>query len=225
MGAGWGGNLVGMVAIPSSKNHRRLLGMEPESTYYNSGLMLINLKKWREANVVPLFMDYMKSQGGYVPYPDEGTLNAVFEGKICTLPLKYNVYGWILYFERGELLRICGETNFYGEKEYDEAKRAPVMVHFCMTYRMQLRPWYVGSTHPYMPKWREYHAMTPWKDEPLWEDNRPFYKKILEVLNNISVRLPGSLIDRIMELFYIYLRPLNFYLQKQKHLRKTKTQD
>lgn len=215
-----GDSPVGMVAIPISKNHKRLIGMSPDSIYYNSGLMVANLKKWREINAITAFMDYMKDQGGYVPYPDEGVLNAVFEGKIRTLPLKYNVYGMILYFEREELMRLKKMKRFYSKAEYEQARQNPVLVHFCMTYRMLLRPWYVGSTHPYTPKWREYHAMTPWKDEPLRKDTRPPYKKISEVFGKISKKLPSGLTDWMVELFYAYLRPLNFYIQKQKHLRK-----
>lgn len=211
---------VGMVCIPTSKNHKRIIGISPDSVYYNSGLMLVNLKRWREEKVDQAFMEYIRKQNGFVPYPDEGVLNAVFEGKIRTLPLKYNVYGQILSFDYKELLRLKKEKHFYSCDEYEEARRAPVMVHFVTTYRIPLRPWIIGCTHPYTKEYLAYRAKTPWMDTPLMEDHRANYKKTYQAFDKISRHLPNIFTDWMAVIFYAYIRPFKFYIEKKKHIRK-----
>lgn len=210
---------VGMVSIPTSKNHKRIIGMSPDSTYYNSGLLLINLKRWREENVDIDFMEYFQKQGGYVPYPDEGVLNAVFEGKIRTLPLKYNVYGQIFSFGYEELLRLKKQKKFYCFGEYEEAQKYPVMLHFVSTYRIPLRPWVIGCNHPYTKEYLKYREKTPWKGTLLFEDHRPSYKKAYQLFGRISRCLPSALTDWMVEFFFAYVRPFRFYIEKKKHVR------
>lgn len=213
---------VGMVSIPTSRNHKRIIGISPDSTYYNSGLLLINLKRWREEKMDQAFMEYLQKQNGFVPYPDEGVLNAVFEGKISTLPLEYNVYGQILSFEYEELLRLKKQKSFYSLEEYEKARRDPVMLHFVTTYRIPLRPWITGCTHPYTKEYLAYREKTPWKDMPLMEDHRPTYKKTYQVFDKISRHLPNVFTDWMAEMFFAYIRPFKFYIEKKKHIRNMK---
>ena len=213
---------VGMVCIPTSKNHKRIIGISPNSVYYNSGLMLVNLKRWREEKVDLAFMEYIRKQNGFIPYPDEGVLNAVFEGKIRMLPLKYNVYGQIFSFDYKETLRLKKQNHFYSCDEYEEARRAPVMIHFITTYRIPLRPWINGCDHPYTNEYLRYRAKTPWKETPLFEDHRPPYKRAYQLFDRISRGLPSVLTDWMAEFFFAYIRPFKFYVEKQKHIRNLK---
>lgn len=211
---------VGMVSIPVSKNHKRIIGISPDSTYYNAGLMLINLKRWREEKIDLAFMEYLRKQNGFVPYMDEGVLNVVLEGKIRALPLKYNANGQVFSFEYKQLLRIIkGPKRLYSLEEYEKARRNPVMLHFTATYRIPIRPWIIGCTHPYTEEYLAYRAKTPWKDTPLGKDHRPNYKKMYQVFGKISRVLPNVFTDWIAEFFFAYIRPFKFYLEKRKHIR------
>ena len=89
---------LGMVDDGQSVGHREVLGIQKDGIYYNSGIMLVNLRRWRESQLEQKFVRYMHDQSGYVPIPDQGTLNAVCDGKILRLPLKYNVYGILFAF-------------------------------------------------------------------------------------------------------------------------------
>ena len=99
---------VGMTDCLQNTSFRTQLDLPEKGVYYNSGLLLINLKKWREMNAEKKFLEFLRSQGGYVPFPDEGVLNAVFDGDILLLPLRYNVMTHIFAFTYREMCYVKG---------------------------------------------------------------------------------------------------------------------
>lgn len=161
---------VGMVDGAQNESFRTQLGLSKEGIYFNSGLLLVNLKRWREEQVERRFLDFIKSQGGYVPLPDEGVLNAVFDGDILLLPLRYNAITQIFAFSYNQMLYVRGIKRFYTPEEVEEARQHPVMVHFTSNFYLSIRPWVKGCSHPYAQKYLKYRNLTPWKDEPLWDD-------------------------------------------------------
>lgn len=56
--------------------------------YFNSGMMLLNLKKIRKDNLGEVFLEYKRSGINY--FMDQDALNVVFDGNIYYLPCKYN---------------------------------------------------------------------------------------------------------------------------------------
>lgn len=56
--------------------------------YFNSGMMLLNLKKMREDDISEKLFDYRLNRINY--FMDQDALNVVFEGKVEYLPCKYN---------------------------------------------------------------------------------------------------------------------------------------
>lgn len=78
-----GDNIVGAVqdymetvnyGIPNYKE----LGIPPETKYFNAGLLLINSKKWIEANVANKAIKYMNDNKIHVRFADQYGLNLVF---------------------------------------------------------------------------------------------------------------------------------------------------
>ena len=59
-------------------------------SYFNSGVLLINLKYWREHDVVKVFNSYIEEHRSDIVYHDQDVLNAVFYNKKILLPIKYN---------------------------------------------------------------------------------------------------------------------------------------
>lgn len=82
---------IGAVQDAVNDNTKNSVGIESGQPYYNSGVLLINLKKWREDNISEKFLQFIEKHHGKVVHHDQGVINGVLKSKIYKLPLKYNV--------------------------------------------------------------------------------------------------------------------------------------
>lgn len=207
---------IGMADGAMNAAYRELLDLPREGTYFNSGILLINLKRWREDEVEKKFLTFMASQGGYVSFPDEGTLNAVFDGNIFCLPLKYNVISMVYAFSHDEICKVKALKQFYTKEEVSSARKNPVVVHFTHNFYMPLRPWMIGCNHPYADAFLSYKAMTPWADKPLWTDNRSTISRIYTKFCHI---IPKGIMIWISKIITVYMTPIWHRINKRKALR------
>jgi len=110
-------------------------GTKPQAEkYVNSGVLLMNLEKLREDNVVSQFMDYSKSK---LLFMDQDIINIVCEDKIVYLPLKYNAlvkYRFLNYSVKSYLPDV---SKYFGVDDIHEAIDIPVAVH----YAQPCKPW------------------------------------------------------------------------------------
>lgn len=210
---------IGMADDGFSTGYRKILGIPRDGIYYNSGIMLVNLKMWRETNVEEMFVEYIRQQGGYVPIIDQGVLNATLDGKILHLPLRFNAYSILYAFDYAEILRVRKPPYFYSEQEVEAARNAPVMVHFTNNFYMPIRPWVKGCVHPYAQKYLEYRDKTPWKNDPLWNDDRP---KIKKLYTTYCHKVPKPMAIYTSRIIHVYLTPLMHRFNKWKHCMKQK---
>lgn len=213
------GYAAGMVDCAQNVSFRTLLGLPKQGIYFNSGLILANLKYWRENNVERSFLEFLKKQGGYVPFPDEGVLNAVLDGKILLLPLRYNAMTQIFAFNYKELCRVRGLKKYYTPEEVTSARNAPVMVHFTSNFYLPVRPWMKGCEHPYAQKYLAYKAMTPWKDAPLWDDPRTGVQKLYTKFCHM---VPKAIAVESARIISLYMTPAMHKYKKWKHMRTMK---
>ncbi len=120
--------------------------------YFNAGVLLINLKKWREHNIMEKALVFIENHHELILYHDQDALNAVLYDQWLSLHPKYNMQA-PLYMEEFE--------TYYGNpKELEEAKKDPVIIH----YSAPLKPWHYLSYHPYTSEYYKYLSLTPWKD-------------------------------------------------------------
>lgn len=176
------------VAECMGDKHKENVGLKSGDPYVNSGVMLIDLDRWREQEIEKLFSAYIQKCSGRIPYVDQGVINAVLKGQIATLDPKYNMMTVCYDFNYKELQRYRKTIYSYSESSYERAKKYPVVVHFTTSF-LSRRPWInAKQTHPFSKKWREYKAMSPWADVNLWKDNRSLMKKTYERIFHILPR-------------------------------------
>ncbi|MFA7658558.1 MAG: glycosyltransferase family 8 protein [Candidatus Gastranaerophilaceae bacterium] len=86
-----GDNYVAAVEDANGKKYAKRFGLKKESKFFNSGVMLINCKKWREDDIstraVEISMQNTGTRFGY----DQTVLNRLFEGRVKFLDLKWNL--------------------------------------------------------------------------------------------------------------------------------------
>jgi lipopolysaccharide biosynthesis glycosyltransferase/glycosyltransferase involved in cell wall biosynthesis/acetyltransferase-like isoleucine patch superfamily enzyme len=91
-----------------NKKHLKRLNFKCDF-YFNSGVMLLNLKKLRQDDISDKLIDYRKNKTNH--FMDQDAFNVVFCNKVKFAPLRYNLLNF--YFE---VLPVETLENFYDEK-------------------------------------------------------------------------------------------------------------
>lgn len=187
-----------------SEEYYKLFGMDSTSRYCNSGIILFDLKKWREDNIEEKIAEYVRSQDGYVFFMEQSVFNIVLQNKIKVVHPRYNTYTLMAVFSHRNLrlLRRC--VRFYSDEEIDEALATPVLMHLTNCFYVKGRPWIEGNNHPYRELFMKYRALTPWKDVPLFPDKSSILQKTVAF---IAPLMPQGLLCRIIGWVYNDLRP------------------
>jgi lipopolysaccharide biosynthesis glycosyltransferase len=69
----------------------RKLGLSPDEKYLNSGVLLIDVPRWRKERVSEKALAYMAAPGHKIAFPDQDALNALFAGRWRALDPRWNV--------------------------------------------------------------------------------------------------------------------------------------
>lgn len=190
-----------------SDRYKTELGLSTDNTYTNNGVILIDLKRWRELGVEKEFIEFMIARNGSITYVDQGVLNGVLakKGLVKVIPTKYNVMTVFFDFNFKELIKLRHPEHYLSEEEYNEAVSDPYIVHYTSCFYSGTRPWNEKNNHPYVGEYLEYKAMSPWKDTPQLPDNRKKLKKLMTTVCNI---MPKGMMIAIISLVHSKLYPM-----------------
>ena len=118
--------------------------------YFNGGVLLINLKYWREHHVEEALREFYRKYPERIVYNDQDLLNAVLYDKKVMVSARWNVQG--MFYKRKLVL-----SEHY-EKEHLDAALHPYVIH----YTSRKKPWHLYCVHPYKEECREYlREVTP----------------------------------------------------------------
>ena len=155
-----------------------------ELGYFNAGVLLINLRYWRNHSLSKYFTDFMEKYPERLLYHDQDIMNYVLKDQKKYLPLKYNVQSAFYY--KQDLLKI--DLLKYGQ-QIEDAKKDPYIIH----YSSGFKPWYEDCCHPLQTEFIKYKNMTEWKDTPLIKQylpNRPVKTMIGDILRFLRIKKP-----------------------------------
>ncbi len=129
------GKAVGAVpewAWSGPETERRLahLGIVRGQTYVNSGVLVMDLGRWRRERIAERLFDYVAQQGSRLAYHDQDALNAVLADDIALLDLRWNLQPLML----GSWARA---ENPEAHARARAARRNPGIVHFTT----ERKPW------------------------------------------------------------------------------------
>ena len=118
------------------------------STYFNSGVMLMNLDYWRDNNVADNLIEFIFNNPERCIYPDQDALNIVLDSKVEYLNPTYNFqHYWSVSFH-------MSKTSYLRHGEILEASKDPVIVHFCSQ-----KPWHIKCYNPYKGEFYKYNKL------------------------------------------------------------------
>ena len=130
-------NYAGVVsdsALYAMPQHTEHLQIEPEK-YFNSGVMLLNLKKMREARLTNKLLEYKTNQYNY--FMDQDAFNKILYNRVVFLPEKYNMIPL--------------------NKTKKQIKEAAIL-HFAV----KLKPW-IYNTGLVSKIFKKYYNLSPYK--------------------------------------------------------------
>ena len=117
--------------------------------YFNAGLLLIDVNKWKQRHITQRARKLIAERGNELTYADQDTLNELLNGYWEPLPPKYNVEPY--------LTNLTFKFPFT-KKQIQEARQHPIIIH----YSGWAKPWvrYGKSIHPWRNQyfWYKYIA-------------------------------------------------------------------
>ena len=166
-------------------NHKSSIDIPLHCKYFNSGMLLMNLKKFRDEKSLIKVEEFMKTYiKRKIKYGnDQAVINALFYKDFYTLPPKYNCITPFYLMKSEQIEKLYGMKIFYSNEELQEAIDKPILVH--LTPSFITRPWVKGSEHPLADKYLMYLRKTPWKGFKLQEDKRKLKIKFVAFLFKI----------------------------------------
>ena len=201
------GKIVAAVDDCRSDQYKIELGLDTDSTYTNNGVLLIDLKRWREMNVEKEFLEFIISRNGNITYVDQGVLNGVIakKGLVKVIHTKYDAMTIFFDFNYKDLLKVRKPEHHLSEEEYNEAVGDPYIVHFTSCFMSGTRPWNEKNNHPFVGEYLQYKSMSPWKNTPQFEDERKLPKRLMTTICHI---LPRSVMIGIISTVHSKLYPM-----------------
>lgn len=157
--------------------------------YFNSGVMLLNLKKIREDKLYDSFVETKKNCVND-SLMDQNVLNIVFKNKVVQLPFVYNVC-YINLIESRERYGINKINELYGTSYNNIYEAAPDIC--IMHFSSKLKPWYFYDV-PFADEWMKYYFLSPFRTKKL---QRIFHDK-----RNIDIRETKALVEQLSEKGY-----------------------
>lgn len=143
----------GIDCVPHS--FKKYIKVPENQPYFNSGVMVIDIKSWREKNCTERFLDELEHPKGPVVLGDQDIYPRAFPEEIALLHPKWNFISHFFLFSYNGVKRVVGGPGniLFTEKEYEEAQRDPRIFHFLGNTLG--RPWYTSSRHPMRQEYRK----------------------------------------------------------------------
>ena len=198
------GKTIGALMDAFSKYYRANIDLGPEDVMFNSGVMLVDLKKWKEMNVEERLMEFIRMKKGKIQQGDQGALNAILSHDTYCFEPRFNSVTIFYDFSYKEMLVYRKPPVFYSEQQVKEAVENPAIVHFTTSF-LSRRPWVKGCEHRYVGEWMRYKELSPWKEREPQEDSRSKWKQ-----SGIRTfeKIPRKQAIRVAGLAQAYGRPL-----------------
>ncbi|MFZ7133075.1 MAG: glycosyltransferase family 8 protein [Eubacteriales bacterium] len=139
--------------------------VDASNPYFNMGIVLCNLKLWREKNIDNLIEEKLNNYKDDFKIADQSILNYLINSQMKRLHLKYNYYTSVHAVRYSTIKKVFSTNTIFDENEFQQARENPVIIHF-VGHSFE-RPWFVNSISIYRNMYLSYREETPWKGQPL----------------------------------------------------------
>lgn len=152
-------------------DHWPELGLDPRAPFFNSGVLVVDVSRWRERRIGPRSLEYLDSPLAGGANADQEALNVALHHDWTALDPTWNQQTPMLDHRRGAHL-------VFTDEQLEEALSDPAIVHFLD----RPKPWHRDCTHPFREEWRAIAEATafapislertPWRRAMSWRIRR-----------------------------------------------------
>jgi lipopolysaccharide biosynthesis glycosyltransferase len=147
-------HMLAAVPEPFVAGRPQALGLPEGAIYVNSGVLLFNVRRWRERRLTAHIVAYAEREGSNLVFFDQDAINALLHAEILSLPLRWN----------------CQARMFPANRSLSKQQRAsfaaatvdPAIIH----YTTAQKPWMFTAVMPKRALYWHYLAMTAWRNAP-----------------------------------------------------------
>lgn len=181
-----------VITVRGSLKHLRFLDFKP-SHYFNSGVLLLNLKKMRADNIPDKLLDYRLN--GKNHFMDQDALNVVFDGNVKWISPYYNMLNCFFEWEKMDFLRNFYATNF--PSDVVECFREATILHLGDTKK----PWKYDCGY-LTNLYRVYYGYSSYQDLdmgallPVYDKSKNMYQETQSA--SVSVPAPQIFSQRVL---------------------------
>ncbi len=146
---------------------RQIMGISRDAIYFNSGVLLLNIQKWRTDDITEKLFEFIRANPHRIRFWDQDALNIFFHDTFKQLDYRWNFTAQ--HLKKADIYNIkdIGILHFVGGNAS--------------------KPWYCECDHPLKEEYYKYLNMT------LWRGTKP--KKIAAGGRNlIMMRLRGAVV-------------------------------
>lgn len=205
-------NYIAAVKEPQGKHYAKLVDLK-DCDYFNSGVMLLNTKKWKKDDCYNKIISALKNKNYYV-YPDQDIINIVFKGKIMVLNPKYNYMPIHRMCSEECYNNVFGFNNYYSIDNLIRAKNNPLIIH-CYNFLGE-SPWMKNNNHPDKHLFNYYFKKTTYND---YIPNKPKFNILYFVEKKMFKLLPENIFFKVYKKISIKFLKKRIYNYKKKGLK------
>lgn len=156
--------------IEWSEAHQKEIGIPSMNQYINSGVLMMDLEKFRHNNVEEKCIAL--TNNGYSS-EDQDIINVVCYGQIKCIHLKYNLMN--KYFSKNKTEYVPNEiiSKVFSQQEIAEALSSPVIIHFAS----KIKPWNDPHTS-FAEYWWKYVEYSPFYGDGSINSKNLEYEKL-----------------------------------------------
>lgn len=142
------------------KRARELAKYQRNMRHYNTGMMVLNLPKWRKGKISDKLRDFSKRYKHVFILADQFLANTIINQNVIYLDFKWNLQ--IPRFERGEPIEYDDLVAF------EKAQKDPRIIHYNFA-----KPWqFTKCLNPFFDLWWYYARQLPFYEKVLIEGIR-----------------------------------------------------
>lgn len=156
------GRVLAAVAAPNESDNCHRLRLDPEQGYFNSGVLLIDLCRYRAFGIHDQGLQFVRSHPERIRWHDQDVLNHLLRDQWLPVSDCWNATTpW--WLQSGDALRADLDPHAPDR----HLPFVPALIHF--TGGGWYKPWNFLCLHPHRHAYRELARQTPWRHIPLLE--------------------------------------------------------
>ncbi|MCH8544048.1 MAG: glycosyltransferase family 8 protein [Alcanivorax sp.] len=133
-------------AVENIAKHTFLKSGLEQKDYFNSGVMLLNLRRWRKDNIASQVRDFKVSHPERISTNDQCAINGVLKGDWFHLPLRWN--------QQTGIYRESKQVKGLPADQVEAARFHPSIIHYIGSDK----PWNAVCFHPFQGEYWRYAA-------------------------------------------------------------------